>query len=110
MLYCSHDKVENSLQWFEDNHILYNVHKIDSSSKTIEYLRKIASETKISLDDFWDRHVESEEWIKDNIDKIKSPIFIQTNDVSRYSNNETNLYEILSFGFDKDIMKRKLLK
>ena len=110
VLYCSHDKVENSLQWFEDNHILYNVHKIDSSSKTIEYLRKIASETKISLDDFWDRHVESEEWIKDNIDKIKSPIFIQTNDVSRYSNNETNLYEILSFGFDKDIMKRKLLK
>lgn len=110
VLYCRDDKVEDSLKWLEDNHILYSTYKIDSSDKTIEYLRKIASETKHSIDDFWDKHVENEEWIKDNIDKIKSPIFIQTNDMSIYSNNQINLYEFLSFGFDKEIIQRKLLK
>lgn len=110
VLYCSDDKVEDSLKWFEDNHILYSTYKIDSSDKSIAYLRNIASETNLSLDDFWGKHVENEEWIKDNIDKIKSPIFIQTNDVGIYSNNEINSYEFICYGFNKEIIQRKMLK
>ena len=60
-------EINEPIKWLEENHLLQSAYKIDSSDKSIEYLKKIASETKNTLDIFWDSHVENDEWIKNNI-------------------------------------------
>lgn len=102
-------EIYGPIKWLEENHLLHSVYKIDSSDKSIEYLKKIASETKNTLDIFWDSHVENDEWIKNNIEAIKTPIFVKINDVSIYSKPGTSFYEIVSVGFDKDILSDKLI-
>ena len=62
------------------------------------------------MDDFWGCHVENDEWIKENFDKIKTPIFIKTNNISIYSEPELNLLEMVNIGFDKDILSSKLIE
>lgn len=53
--------------------------------------------------------MEDDEWIRNNIDRIKTPIFIKLNDVSIYSKSGTRSVEIVSIGFDKDILTDKLM-
>lgn len=101
-------EIKEPQKWLEENHLLYGIYKIDSSDKSVDYLKKIASETKCSLDDFWGNHVENDEWIKNNISSIKTPIFIKINDVSVYSKPGTCFYELVNIGFDKDILSAKL--
>lgn len=72
-------------------------------------MKKIALDAEVSLDDFWGCHVEDDGWIKDNMDKIKAPIFVKISDVSIYSKPETKSVEIVSIGFDKGILFDKLL-
>jgi len=88
---------------------IHSICKIDSSDKSIEYLKKIALDAEVSLDDFWGCHVESNEWIKDNINKVKTPLFIKISDVSIYSKPGTKSVEIVSIGFEKDLLSDKLL-
>jgi len=110
MLICNKDfEIDEPVRWFNENHILYNICKIDFSDKSIEYLKKIASDAEVSLDDFWGCHVEGNGWIKDNIDKVKTPIFVKISDVSIYSKTGTKSVEIVSIGFDKDILSDKLI-
>lgn len=107
---CHDDsEIDESIKWLNENHILHNVCKVDSSDKSIEYLKKISLDAKVSLEDFWGCYVEDDEWIKYNIDTIKTPIFIKLSDVSIYSNPETLSVEIVSIGFDKNILSEKLL-
>lgn len=110
MVICyDESETKEPIKWLEKNHMLHCICKIDSSDKSIEYLKKIASDAKVSLDDFWGCHVEDDEWIKSNIDTIKTPIFVKISDVSIYSKPGTNFAEIVSVGFDKDILFDKLL-
>lgn len=107
---CHDDaEIDESIKWLNKNHILHNVCKVDSNDKFLEYLKKIASDAEVSLEDFWDCYVEDDEWIKDNVDTIKTPIFIKLSDVSIYSNPKTRSVEIVSIGFDKNILSEKLL-
>ncbi len=72
-------------------------------------MKKIVLDAEVSLDDFWGCHVEDDGWIKDNMDKVKAPIFVKISDVSIYSKPETKSVEIVSIGFDKGILLDKLL-
>lgn len=110
MLICNKDsEIDEPVRWLNENHILHSICKIDFSDKSIEYLKKIASDAEVSLDDFWGCHVEDDGWIKDNIDKVKTPIFVKICDVSIYSKPGTKFVEIVSIGFDKDILFDKLI-
>lgn len=109
LIYYRDDEINDSVKWLNENHVLHNIYKIDASDKSIEYLKKIALDAEVSLDDFWGCHVEDNGWIKDNMDKVKTPIFVKISDVSIYSNPETKSVEIVSIGFDKDILFNKLL-
>lgn len=110
ILICYRDyEKDDPIKWLNENHVLHSIFKIDSSGKSIEYLKKIALDAEVSLDDFWGCHVEDDEWIKDNMDKVKTPIFVKISDVSIYSKPETKSVEIVSIGFDKDILFDKLL-
>lgn len=110
MVVCyDESEIKEATKWLEEKHVLYSVCKIDSSNKSIERLKKIALDAKVSLDDFWECHVEDDEWIRNNIDRIKTLIFIKLNDVSIYSKSGTRSVEIVSIGFDKDILTDKLM-
>lgn len=92
MVICyDESEIKEPIKWLEEIHMLHCICKIDSGDKSIECLKKIASHEKVSLDDFWERHVEDDEWIKSNIDTIKTPIFVKISDVSIYSKPGTNI-------------------
>ena len=102
-------EIKEMTKWLEKKHVLHSVCKIDSSNKSIERLKKIALDAKVSLDDFWGCHVEDDDWIRNCFDMIKTPIFVKFNDVSIYSKPGTRSVEIVSVGFDKDILSDKLM-
>ncbi len=47
--------------------------------------------------------------IKDNIEKVKTPIFVKISNVSIYLKYGTKSVEIVSIGFDKDILSDQLI-
>lgn len=107
---CNDDsEINESTKWLKENHILHNVFKVDSSAESLVDLKKIASEAEIPLEDIWDSYVDDDEWLKDNIDKIKTPIFIKFNEEGIYSNREKPRFETVSIGFDKNILNKKLV-
>lgn len=66
MLICNKDsEIDEPVRWLNESHILHSICKIDFNDKSIEYLKKIASDAEVSLDDFWGCHVEDNGWIKD---------------------------------------------
>ncbi len=108
LIYSNGTEIIEPLKWLREKHILHFIKKIDSNDNTVEYLKTIATEAKVSIQDFWDIPVESDEWIKMNIGAIKTPIFIKQNDVSIFSPDGTAFYEFVQIGFDKDLLAEKL--
>lgn len=108
LLYSNGTEIIEPLKWLRENHVLHFIKKIDSSDNTVEYLKNIAKEAKVSIQDFWDLPIENDEWIKLNIRSIKTPIFIKQNDVSILSPDGTAFYEFVQIGFDKDLLAEKL--
>lgn len=90
------------------NYILHNIRKIGSGDEAINYLKRVASEAKITMDELLGTKVESDDWLKENISSIRTPIFVKCNDVSIFSEPGTQIYEFVSDGFDKDILTDKL--
>ncbi len=109
ILICSNGtEIIEPLKWLREKHILHYIKKIESNDNTVEYLKKIATEAKVSIQDFWDMPVGNDEWIKMNIRSIKTPIFIKMNNVNTFSPNGTVSYEFVQAGFDKDLLAEKL--
>ena len=108
LLYSDSSEIAEPLKWLHENHILHFIKKLDANDDTVEYLKKIAEETKVSIDVFWGMPVESDEWIKKNISAIRTPILVKQNDVSIYSPDGTVYYEFVQIGFNKDVLVEKL--
>ena len=48
-------------------------------------------------------------WLKQNMEKIKSPVFVWANDVSIDSpDNGSKMYDYIQVGFDEGELKEKL--
>ena len=109
IIYRDSSEIDEPIKWFSENHILHSFCKIDSNDKSIEKIKRIASSAKVSLDELWGCHVEDDEWIKENINKIKTPIFVKVNDVSIYSKPGTKSVDIVSVGFNKNVLFDKLI-
>ena len=54
--------------------------------------------------------VKGDEWMKEHMADIKTPIFVRTNDVSIYSQGKVKMYDYIQVGFDKCKLKEDLLK
>jgi hypothetical protein len=108
LIYSNSTEINEPLKWLREKHVLHFLKKLDSSDNTVEYLKKIAEEAKVSIQDFWDIPIGNEEWIKINISAIKTPIFIKQNDVSIFSPDGTAFYEFVQIGFNKDVLAEKL--
>jgi hypothetical protein len=108
LIFSNGTEITEPLKWLRENHVLHFPKKLDSSDNTVEYLKKIAEEAKVSIQDFWDIPIGNDEWIKMNISAIKTPIFIKQNDVSIFSPDGTAFYEFVQIGFNKDVLAEKL--
>lgn len=108
ILYSDVSETVEPIKWFYENHILHNIQKIGSGDEAINYLKRVASEAKITMDELLGTKVESDDWLKENISSIRTPIFVKCNDVSIFSEPGTQIYEFVSDGFDKDILTDKL--
>ncbi len=64
LIYSNGSEITEPLMWLREKHVLHIPQKIDSSDNTVEYLKKIAEEGKISIQDFWDIPIGNDEWIK----------------------------------------------
>ena len=69
------------VDWAKSNHILFWIKEDLSGDKITEYLQKIAETTKIDIASFWSPQfaemAADENWRKDNLDKIKAPVFVK---------------------------------
>ncbi|SEW20187.1 hypothetical protein SAMN05421659_106179 [[Clostridium] fimetarium] len=108
LIYSNRTEINEPIKWLRENHVLHFPTKLDSSDNTVEYLNKIAEGAKVSIQDFWDKPIGNNEWIKMNIGAIKTPIFIKQNDVSIFSPDGTASYEFVQIGFNKDLLAEKL--
>lgn len=108
LLYTDDNEICESVKWLRENHILHFLRKLKADDDTVKYLKEIIEGTKNSINDFWSTSVGDDDWIKENISTIKSPIFIKQNDVSIFSPDGTFFYEFMQIGFNKDILAQKL--
>ena len=76
---------------------------------TIRDLKSMCENTGVSIDDLWGRHAENDEWMKQHIQDVKTPIFVRANNVSIYSPVGSKLYDYLQIGFDIDLLSMNLL-
>lgn len=102
LLYYDPLKIVEPLKWLGDNHILHNMHKLDSNDESVVYLKSIASDIKVPIDSFGEAPVESDEWMRENMHLIKEPVLIRQNDVSIISPCGTSSCELVQIGFDKN--------
>ena len=101
ILYTDITETVEPIKFFKENNLLYHYHKLSAEDGTISYLKEISKITNTPLSNFWNNFVDDIEWMKTNIQNIKSPIILKENDIHRHSTNN-NLYEFCHFGFDKE--------
>ena len=109
VLYTEKDDLKEAVEWLHDNHCLYFLRKLEADDETVQYLKNICGETAFDLKQLWGMPVGDDEWLKQNMEKIKSPVFVRTKDISIYSPDNAKMYDYIQVGFDEDEMKEKLI-
>lgn len=110
VLYSEKDNIDEAISWLHENHLLHWRRVVAPDDATVKYLKDICKETGISVDDLWDVHVENDEWMKQHIKEMKTPIFVRANDISIYSPKGTRMYDYIQIGFDENKLSKSLLK
>lgn len=110
ILYIDKDKLEDEMTWLHENHFLYFLQKLNSDDKTVDYLKSICREAEVDLGELWGVPVKGDEWMKEHMADIKTPIFVRTNNVSIYSQGNAKVFDYIQVGFDKCKLKENLLK
>lgn len=108
VLYTDKDNLKNEIAWLHENHFLYCLRKLKSDDKTVEYIKNICKETETDLEQLWNDHVAGDEWMKENMEKIKTPIFVRTNDISKYSMDDAKMYDCIQVEFNEKELKEKI--
>lgn len=101
--------MKEAVEWLHDNHCLYFLRKLEADDETLQYLKNICDETAFDLKQLWGMLVGDDEWLKQNMEKIKSPVFVRTKDISIYSPDNAKMYDYIQVGFDEDEMKEELI-
>ena len=108
IFYTDNMDISEPLNWLKEKHILHAKHELKADNETVSLLKDIAGAPNPTLDDFFGVHVQNDEWIMNNIEKIKAPIIVKQNDVSLYSPENTLYYEFVQIGFDEEVLTKKL--
>ena len=73
---------------------------LENNESSLDCIKKLSKSTQIPLSEFWMNFEDDDEWMKNNIQSIKSPILIKINDTSIYSSKDISCYEFCQIGFD----------
>lgn len=109
-VYCSEtDDINSITSWLHDNHLIHYVTIIKKGSNAIEQLKQICREIGIAFETLWNCPIGDEDWINENINYMKTPIFVRANDISIYSPNDAKMYDYIHVGFDQKVLEAALL-
>ena len=103
--HITEDDLEEAIEWLHDHHCLYFLRKLGADDETIKYIKGICKEAGSELDQLWGMQVGDDEWLKQNMEKIKSPVFVWANDVSIDSPDNAKMYDYIQVGFDGGELK-----
>ena len=110
ILYIDKRELEDVIDWMHEEHFLYFLRKLDSDDNTVNYLKNVCEETNFNLKDLWGKPVGDDEWMKEHMANIKTPIFVKTNEISIYSQEGAKPHDYIQVGFDEHKLKENLLK
>ncbi|MEG0314162.1 MAG: hypothetical protein RR646_02750 [Erysipelotrichaceae bacterium] len=98
--YLNHSEIQEQIEKYKNDHILYYTNKLDSSNSIYEVLSQIANECEISIGTLCDNSGGeiNEELIRKNPEIIKTPIIIKYNEININSSDEVKSCELLSVG------------
>ena len=107
--HSENDDIQTAVSWMHENHIIHGTRLLKPDDSTIRDLKSMCENTGVSIDDLWGCHAENDEWMKQHIQDVKTPIFVRANNVSIYSPVGSKLYDYLQIGFDIDLLSMNLL-
>lgn len=71
-------------------------------------MKSAAQSDSVPMDTFWIKKGKSENWMREHMTEIKTPILIELNNVSIYSDDNVKSQRIVSIRFDKDTLNNLL--
>ena len=110
LLYSDENEIIEVKRWLCENNFLYTQKKLIDDETKYDTLKEISTSSKIQIQDFFEVPVGDDEWVKMNINLIKTPIIVKQNNVSIFSPDETEYYEFVVQGFDESLLRNKLNK
>lgn len=92
---------EGLIDWFRENHILFFVIELEESDDTVKELKETVDKAGVQLSELWDEKTGDDEWIKNHIRSMKSPVFVKVQDTSIYSKADNTMNRMV-VGFDEE--------
>ena len=108
VLYKSADEIDGFKELLQSNHRIFHLYKSDEGQGTFDLLKSAAQSDSVPMDTFWIKKGKSENWMREHMTEIKTPILIELNNVSIYSDDNVKSQRIVSIGFDKDTLNNLL--
>lgn len=108
VLYKSADEIDGFKELLQSNHRIFHLYKSDEGQGTFDLLKSAAQSDSVPMDTFWIKKGKSENWMREHMTEIKTPILIELNNVSIYSDDNVKPQRIVSIGFDKDTLNNLL--
>lgn len=94
------DDVTDLMKWLHDNHLLHRKVLLKPEEETVNFLKRLLKDGNVVADDLWKNFQNDDEWIKNNLLNLKTPIICRINDISIYGPKDTKMCDLFISDFD----------
>ena len=91
-------------------HRLFGFSEIKDNEDTFNNLTRLAQDAGVPIGTFWEQEGKDDVWLRNHIIEIKSPILIERNNTSIYSDKKVKSQQILCIGCTEKKLKEILQK
>ena len=91
-------------------HRLFGFSEIKDNEDTFNSLTRLAQDAGVPIGTFWEQEGKDDVWLRNHIIEIKSPILIERNNTSIYSDKKVKSQQILCIGCTEKKLKEILQK
>ena len=91
-------------------HRLFGFSEIKDNEDTFNNLTRLAQDAGVPIGTFWEQEGKDDVWLRNHIIEIKSPILIERNNASIYSDKKVKSQQILCIGCTEKKLKEILQK
>lgn len=110
ILYQSVNEIVGFKELLHNAHRLFGFSKINDDEDTFNNLKRIAQDEGVPIEMFWAQKEKDDVWLRNHITEIKSPILIERNNTSIYSDKNVKSQQILCIGCNEKMLKEMLNK